>query len=131
MNQQFLFYTTLPVLLGGSPRAAGRLAAKTYAGHGVTLHWFGRGWHLLTAVYATRHAMSIPLREDQDAIWMRCLLDFAKEKRPLGGLLCLIPGSEEAESFLERTREQLEEYYVLLNRPAWDEDPLYGLVHSH
>ena len=131
MNQQFLFYTALPVLLGGTPRAAGRLAAKLYTDHGVTLQWFGRGWHPLAVIYTTRHPVATPFHEDQDGVWVRSLLDFAKEQRRSGGILCLIPGSDEAKEFLGRVGEKLEEYFVILERPAWGEDPLYGLVHSH
>ena len=131
MQQPLLFYTTTPVLLGGSPRDAGRLAALLYARHGITLHWFGRGWHPLTAVYASRHPVSLSPAEENDELWVRLLLDLAKAKRAAGGILCLIPGSEEAEAFLGRMRERLEEHFVMLDRPARGEDPLYGLVHSH
>ena len=131
MDHPMLFYTTIPVLLGGSPRAAGKLAAKLYASHGVTLHWFGRGWHPLSAIYTTHRPVHLPMGEAQDGAWTRLLLDFAKEKRPLGGLLCLIPGSAEAEEFLNRARERLDEHFVILERPLRGDDPLYGLVHSH
>ena len=131
MDQPVLFYTSAPVLLGGSPREAGKLAAMLYTRHGVTLHWCGRGWHPLAAAYAARHPVSLPMEEAQDSTWVRFLLDLAKERRSTGGILCLIPGSDEAEAFLRRQACRLEEYFVLLERPARGEDPLYGLVHSH
>ena len=131
MQHSMLFYTATPILLGGSPRMAGRLAAMLYTRHGVTLHWCGQGLHPLVAIYGSRHPVSLPLKEEHDGTWVRLLLDLAKERRTVGGILCLIPGSEEAETFLARTATRLEEHFVLLERPAWGEDPLYGLVHSH
>ncbi len=131
MQQPMLFYTSTPILLGGPPRMAGRLAAMLYSRHGVTLHWCGQGRHPLVAVYASRHPIPLPLKEENDGTWVRLLLDLAKERRTAGGILCLIPGSEEADAFLERTGSRLEEHFVLLDRPARGEDPLYGLVHSH
>jgi len=47
VQHSMLFYTATPILLGGSPRMAGRLAAMLYTRHGVTLHWCGQGLHPL------------------------------------------------------------------------------------
>ncbi len=131
MYEPMLFYTAVPLLLGGSPRNAGRLAAMLYTRHGVTLRWFGKGLHPLAAVYADHRPVSIPLEEANDGAWLRLLLDFAKEQKATGGILCLIPGSAEAEAFLARVAGSLEAHYVILEPPARGEDPLYGLVHSH
>lgn len=130
MSEQMLFYTALPVLLG-NPREAGRLAATLYARHGVSVHWFGRGWHPLLSIYTTRHPISLSPIEDNDGVWIQLLCGFEKQKRHTGGIPCLIPCSEEAARFLERVRETLEDRFVILERPKWGEDPLYGLVHSH
>ena len=102
-----------------------------YTRHGVTLHWFGQGWHPLLAVYAARHPIRLPLQREQDPAWTRLLSDFAKEQCPGGGILCLIPGSTEADAFLQRRRDTLEEQYVILPPLTEGEDPLYGLVHGH
>lgn len=131
MDQTMLFYTTVPILIGGSPRQAGRLAAKLYAAHGISLHWFGRGWHPLLSIYAERHPVSLPLTDVHDRVWVQLLWGFEKQQRHTGGIPCLIPCSEEARLFLERTRSLLEDRFVILDQTEWGEDPLYGLVHSH
>ena len=131
MREPTLFYTAVPVLLGGTPRAAGRMAAKFYADYGIEVHWFGKGPGLLTFIYAKRHPLSLPFEEPYDGVILRLLRDFEKNQRYIGGIFCLIPCSREAEAFLERTRDLLEERFVLLERPTPGVDPLYGLVHSH
>lgn len=131
MREPMLFYTTVPILLGGRPSAVGRLAARLYARYGLEAHWYGRGWHPLLSVYARRHPLTIPFTEESDGILRRHLCDFEKWQRHIGGIPCLIPCSPEAERFLERNREILEERFVLLERPTPDSDPLYGLVHGH
>lgn len=131
MDQTMLFYTTVPVLIGGSSRSAGRLAAMLYARHGVTVHWFGRGWHPLLSFYAKRHPVSIPLTNLHDRVWVQLLWGFEKQRRHTGGIPCLIPCSEDARLFLERTQSLLEDRFVILEHTEWGEDPLYGLVHSH
>ena len=131
MDQTMLFYTTVPILIGGSPRTAGRLAARLYARHGVRIHWFGEGWHPLLLVYTKRHPVSVSLTEANDRIWIHLLQGFEKQQRHIGGIPCLIPISEEARLFLERTRDFLEERFVILGTAEEEEDPLYGLVHSY
>lgn len=131
MREPMLFYTAVPVLLGGSPKAVGRLAARFYADHGVEPHWYGRGFHPLVSIYAQKHPLALPFTERYDPVILRLLWDFEKRQRPIGGILCLIPCSEGAEAFLERSRESLEERFVLLERPSHGGDPLYGLVHGH
>ena len=130
MRDPMLFYTAVPILLDGSPRTVGRVAAGLYARHGVDLHWYGRGWHPLLALYTKRHPISLPFSQAHDESWIRLLCDFEKEQRHVGGIPCLIPCSPEAESFLIRAREILEERFVLLERPFAGCDPLYGLVHG-
>ncbi len=130
MVEPMLFYTTVPVLLGGHPREAGCLAARLYARHGIRIHWYGRGWHPLLATYTLRHPVSLPFAEANDGVMTRLLCGFEAEQRYTGGIPCLIPCSEEAEWFLARNRTVLEERFVLLNRPEKGEDPLYRLVHS-
>ena len=131
MREPMLFYTAVPILLGGSPGTAWRLAARLHADHGVEVHWFGRGFHPLASIYTTRHPLPFPFSEVRDGCILRHLCDFEKGYRHTGGILCLIPCSDGAEAFLERTRELLEERFVLLERPNRGTDPLYGLVHSH
>ncbi|MBQ9152100.1 MAG: hypothetical protein IJX72_07600 [Clostridia bacterium] len=131
MNEQMLFYTAIPILIGGSPRKAGRLAASLYAKHGVTPHWFGHGWHPLLSIYAERHPVSLPQTEANDRIWVQLLCGFEKQQRHTGGIPCLIPCSKENRLFLERAKDLLEERFVILDHSEWGDDPLYGLVHSH
>ena len=131
MREPMLFYTAVPILLGGSSKTVGRLAARFYADHGVDVHWFGRGYGFLSAVYTKRHPLRFSFTERNDGAILRFLRDFEKNQRPLGGILCLIPCSAEAEAFLERTRDALEDRFVLLERPTPGSDPLYGLVHGH
>ena len=127
MNDAMLFYTALPVLLG-SPRAAGRTAAALHLRHGIVPHWFGRGWHPLLSLFAKRHAMTAPY---SDPMLTRLLLSFADEQRYTGGILCLIPCSEEADAYLARQRERLEEVFVILGRPTAGDDPLSPIVRAH
>ena len=131
MREPMLFFTAVPVLLGGSPGAVGRLAATLYANHGIEPHWFGRGFGLRVSVYTQRHPLSLPFAERNDGVILHLLCDFEKSQRHSGGILCLIPCSPEAEAFLGRARDVLEERFVLLERPEGGADPLYGLVHSH
>ena len=131
MTEPMLFYTTVPILLGGSPRVAGHLAADIYTRHGISAHWYGRGWHLLLTLCAIRHPLSLPFSEGNDGILLRLLCDFEKRQRCIGGIPCLIPCSKEAALFLERKREILEERFVLLEHPEKGVDPLYRLVHNH
>ncbi len=131
MVEPMLFYTAVPVLLGGRPGDAGRLAAKLYARHGVQTHWYGRGWHPLLATYTVRHPVTLRFAEENDGIMTRLLCGFEAEQRHTGGIPCLIPCSEEAEHFLERNRTVLEERFVLLSLPEKGQDPLYQLVHNH
>ena len=131
MREPMLFYTAVPILLGGTPGAVGRMAARFYADHGIEPHWYGRGFHPLTALYTKRHPLPLPFSERYDGVILRLLFDFEKKNRHVGGILCLIPCSLEAEEFLLRLRETLEERFVLLERPSPGVDPLYGLVHSH
>ena len=131
MRDPMLLYTTVPILLGGIPREAGRLAAELYTAHGVDVHWFGRGRHLLLSIYAKRSPLNLTFAEENDGAWLRLLRDFEKQQRHIGGISCLIPCSEAAEGFLNRMREALEDRFVLLPRPTAGEDPLYGLVHGH
>ena len=130
MHDSMLYYTAVPILLGGSPRRAGRIAADLYIRHGIRAHWYGRGWHPLIAVYAVRHPVSLPFSEENDGIMVRLLHGFEKQQRHTGGIPCLIPCSREAELFLMRAREILEEHFVLLEPPAAGVNPLYGLVHG-
>lgn len=131
MDQSMLFYTAVPILIGGSPGVAGRLAAKIYTGHGITVHWFGQGWHPLLSVCAKRHPVSVALTGNNDRVWIQLLRGFEKQQRYTGGIPCLIPVSSEARLFLERTRDLLEEHFVILDPVEQGEDPLYGLIHSH
>jgi hypothetical protein len=131
MVEPMLFYTALPILLGGHPREAGRTAASLYARHGIRIHWYGRGWHPLLAIYAKRHPVSLDFSEANDGIMTRLLCGFEAEQRHTGGIPCLIPCSDAAADFLARNRSVLEEYFVLLESPKKGEDPLYRLVHSH
>ena len=131
MHDSMLYYTAVPILLGGSPRRAGRIAADLYIRHGIRAHWYGRGWHPLIAVYAVRHPVSLPFSEENDGIMVRLLHGFEKQQRHTGGIPCLIPCSEEAVQFLSRTREELEERFVILEQSAEGGDPLCGLVHGY
>ncbi len=131
MYDSMLYYTAVPILLGGSPRGVGRIAADLYIRHGISTHWYGRGWHPLIAVYAVRHPVSLPFSEENDGIMVRLLRGFEKQQRYTGGIPCLIPCSEEAEQFLSRAREEMEERFVILDRPAEGADPLCGLVHGY
>lgn len=131
MHDSMLYYTAVPILLGGSPRRAGRIAADLYIRHGIRTHWYGRGWHPLIAVYAVRHPVSLPFSEENDGIMVRLLHGFEKQQRHTGGIPCLIPCSEEAVQFLSRTREELEERFVILEQSAEGGDPLGGLVHGY
>jgi hypothetical protein len=131
MSESMLFYTAVPILLGGQPRFAGRLAARLYARHGITVHWYGLGFHPLLSVFAERHPLTLPFTEAHDNVMVELLCGFEKNQRHIGGIPCLIPCSAEAARFLERKRDILEERFVLLQYPEQGEDPLYRLVHSH
>lgn len=126
MTDRYLYGTAIPVLLDGG-RSAGLIARKLYIRYGLDVHWFGERRHLLTAVYARRHAAP-PFDPANDGVTVRLLQAFAKERRRSVGILALIPCSPEAKAFLERTKDRLETEYVLLDLPSPHENPLRGLV---
>jgi hypothetical protein len=126
VQDPFLYYTVLPVLLGEA-RAAGRIAHGLYCRHGRECHWFGHGFSLKTAIYAHRHPL--PASEGYGRLTLRWLCDLAKEQ-PSNILLCLIPCCDDSASFLEREREALEERYVILPRPVPGGDPLSPLIRA-
>lgn len=129
MTERYLYGTAVPILLGGG-RAAGRLARALYVRFGLEPHYFGGGRHLLTGIYAKRHA-ALPFTKENDGVNLLLLKAFAQEWGVGVGILSLIPCSPEAETFLARVGEALEEDYVLLDGPARSENPLAGLVQSH
>lgn len=128
MDERYLYGTAVPVLLGGG-RLAGRVAAVLSTRYGLTVWWLGEGWHPMLAVYARRLA-SLRLGEGSDGMAIRHLLAFAKERRRSVGIPILIPCTPEAEAFLARARETLEEDFVLFALPDLTEDPLRRLVRS-
>lgn len=124
MTDYWLYYTTVPVLLG-SPRRAGRVAAAIRLRHELKVHWFGRGRGLLLPLFARRH----PIPAVTDGLLTLHLRAFSDELRAERGncLPALIPCSPEAEAYVERNRAALEECYLLLP-PADGGDPLAALV---
>lgn len=129
MEHEFLFRTAVPVLLGDR-RSAGRVALELYRRHGITPHWFGEGWGLLLFIYASRHPITLPFSPEHDGVTVRLLRAFVKEQKPYGGILTLIPCSPDAEGFLERARSELEEEFVLLEKPNLPCDPIRGLLRA-
>ena len=127
MQDALLYFTAKPVLLG-APKEAGRIAALLYRRHGITCRWLGNGSSLRLRIYARRHPLHIPPNKKGERLYLRLLLDMAKEK-PLGGIPCIIPCSPDAEAFLTRFREDLEEHFTLLTCPKENADPLCSLVH--
>jgi hypothetical protein len=129
VTDRYLFGTAVPVLLDGG-RSAGRLARMLYTRFGLEAHWFGAKGHLLLSVYARKHR-ALPFTEENDAVTLRLLRAFAREHGSAAGILALIPCSPEAETFLARAGHELEEDFILLDRPAQNANPLVGLVQSH
>ena len=129
MQDVLLYHTAVPILLG-HPHIAGGIAAALYRRHGLSPHWMGRGHSLRLLVYAVRHPLALPLTPEHDRLWLRRLLDFAKENPKSGSILCLIPCCDESEAFLNRQREALEEHFTLLPRPRAGQDPLRPLVRA-
>ena len=128
MEQRYLYGTAVPILLDGT-RLAGRVALFLYTHHGLDVHWFGRGWHPLLAIYAKKHA-ALPFTEDNDGIMIRLLRAFVKDRGRAGGIPALIPCSPEAVGFLSRVGAELDEEYVLLELPSPATDPIQGLLRS-
>ena len=128
MQHPLLYFTAKPVLLGDS-RVAGRIAAALYRRHGITCRWLGQGSSIGLHVYARRHPLNLPPDLRGERLYLRRLLDLAKEELP-GGIPCIIPCSPDAEAFLERFREVLEEHFTLLPRPRGEADPLYPLIRN-
>lgn len=129
MEDRYLFGTTIPVLLDGKGQA-GRLSRRLYTQFGLESHWFGARGHLLLSVYARKHS-TLPFTPDNDAVNLRIIKDFARERRTSSGILALIPCSPEAEVFLGRVGHELEEDFIFLNRPEENENPLLGLIRSN
>lgn len=126
MDERYLYTTAVPVLLGGG-RLAGKTALYLYARYGLEVRWLGEGWHPLLAIYAKRLA-SLPLTEESDVTLTRHLLAFAKSCRKSIGIPTLIPCSPEAEAYIARAGEVLEEEFVLLPLPDLTQNPLRGLL---
>lgn len=126
MEDRYLYTTAVPVLLGGG-RLAGKTALYLYGHYGLEARWLGNAWHPLLAIYARRLA-SIPLNEENDATVTRHLLALAEGYRRSVGIPAIIPCSPEAEAYLIRAGEVLEEEFVLLPLPDLTESPLRGLL---
>jgi hypothetical protein len=126
MKDRYLYTTAVPVLLGGG-RLAGKTALYLYAHYGLAVRWLGDTWHPLLAIYAKRLA-SIPLTEENDATVTRHLLALAEGYRRSVGIPAIIPCSPEAEAYLTRAGDTLEEEFVLLPLPDLTESPLRGLL---
>ena len=126
MEDRYLNTTAVPILLGGG-RLAGKTAQYLYAHYGLEVRWLGDGWHPLLAIYAKRLA-SLPLTEENDATVTRHLLAFAEGYRRSVGIPAIIPCSPEAEAYLTRARDMLEEEFVLLPLPDLTQSPLRGLL---
>lgn len=126
MKDRYLYTTAVPVLLGGG-RLAGKTALYLYAHYGLAVRWLGDTWHPLLAIYAKRLA-SLPLTEENDATVTRHLLAFAEGYRRSVGIPAVIPCSPEAEAYLTRARDMLEEEFVLLPLPDLTQSPLRGLL---
>jgi hypothetical protein len=126
MKDRYLYTTAVPVLLGGG-RLAGKTALYLYAHYGLAVRWLGDTWHPLLAIYAKRLA-SLPLTEENDATVTRHLLAFAESYRRSVGIPAVIPCSPEAEAYLTRAGDTLEEEFVLLPLPDLTQNPLRGLL---
>lgn len=123
---RFLFHTAVPILLDRS-RDAGRMARELYCRYGISSHSFCPRRNLLLRIYAQCHH-TLPYAEGNDGVTLRLLLAFAKEWRGRGGILLLIPCSPEATAFLERTRPQLEEDFIIADPARLPDDPLGSLL---
>ena len=126
MKDRYLYTTAVPVLLGGG-RLAGKTALYLYAHYGLEVRWLGDTWHPLLAIYAKRLA-SLPLTEENDATVTRHLMAFAEGYRRSVGIPAIITCSPEAEAYLTRARDMLEEEFVLLPLPDLTQSPLRGLL---
>ena len=126
MKDRYLYTTAVPVLLGGG-RLAGKTALYLYAHYGLAVRWLGDTWHPLLAIYAKRLA-SLPLTEENDATVTRHLLALAEGYRRSVGIPAVIPCSPEAEAYLTRAGDTLEEEFVLLPLPDLTQSPLRGLL---
>ena len=126
MEDRYLYTTAVPILLGGG-RLAGKTAQYLYGHYGLEVRWLGDTWHPLLTIYAKRLA-SIPLTEENDATVTRHLLAFAKGYRRSVGIPAIIPCSPEAEAYLTRAGDTLEEEFVLLPLPDLTDTPLRGLL---
>lgn len=124
LQRAYLYQPFVPVLLGGGPSAAVRMAGRIRRYHGVVCHWFGRRSMPLGG-FIKRHPHPTVL---SDEALTRMLLDFAREKEACGGFLSLLPCSSEAEAYLYRNRAVLETAFVLLPPPPPSGDPLRGLI---
>lgn len=129
MTERYLYGTAVPILLDGG-QAAGWLARMLYVRFGLEPHWFGSKGHLLTRIYAKHHA-ALPFTKENDGVNLRLLKAFSEDWKSGIGILSIIPCSPEAEAFLARVGEALEEDFVLLDSPARNQNPLVGLVQSH
>lgn len=126
MDEKYLYTTAVPILLDGGP-LAGKTARYLYVRYGLEVRWLGEGWHPLLAVYAARLA-SLPFTEGNDGVVTRHLLALARERKRALGIPVLIPCSPEAEAYIARAGEALEEEFVLLPLPDLTESPLRGLL---
>ncbi len=126
MKDRYLYTTAVPVLLGGG-RLAGKTALYLYTHYGLAVRWLGDTWHPLLAIYAKRLA-SLPLTEENDATVTRHLMAFAEGYRRSVGIPAVIPCSPEAEAYLTRAGDTLEEEFVLLPLPDLTQNPLRGLL---
>ena len=127
MQDALLYFTAMPVLLGDH-REAGRIAALLYRRHGITCRWIGHGNSLRLRIYAQRYPLHTPPGTQGERLYLRRLLDMAKEE-PARGIPCIIPCSPDAEALLAHFHEELEEHFTLLPRPQGNADPLCSLVH--
>ena len=126
MEDRYLYTTAVPILLGGG-RLAGKTAQYLYGHYGLEVRWLGDTWHPLLAIYAKRLA-SLPLTEENDATVTRHLLALAEGYRRSVGIPAIIPCSPEAEAYLTRAEDTLEEEFVLLPLPDLTQSPLRGLL---
>ena len=122
----YLFYTTTPVLLGGSAHA-GRRAKAIWEAYHLTPHWFGRGRHWSLTAYAQKHTLPQKISLVSDTLLVQILIDFAKEQQD-GNILVLIPCSKDAQEFLTRQKAVLETYFVILPHDTPLDDPLSLLI---
>ena len=123
LTNEYLYSTAVPVLLDGKVEA-GRLAMEIYTRHGITPHWFGKGFDMNLTAYAARHPLPAPLPAISDSLLLQILLDFAHETP---GLLILYPCSPKAVIFTERVSSDLESHFVIA-LPQTGVDPLGILI---